>query len=161
MKKVILLAALLLTTACSSHLGPQFTPTTVPVSNDYGTAVFYRPTASIFMSPGWSRFAISVDGQRVTGVGEDTYSIVQMPAGKHKINAQTPNIDDAKEFDIKAGQVHYFKTHVAGAYMWKYILIDEIPEQQALKDLAGMKEQINPDKWVKKVLVENHDHKGD
>lgn len=154
MKKMVLALALSTLLGCgSNHLGKPFDLSAVPVTGDMGTAVFYRPTASIFMSPGWSRFAIAVDGERVTGVGENTYSVVQMPAGQHKFNAKTPNIDDAKAFDIKAGKVHYFKTHVAGAYMWKYILIDEVSEQEALKALAEMQEQINPDPWVKKVVT--------
>jgi hypothetical protein len=93
-----------------------------------------------------------VDGERVTELGTETFSIVQMPAGKHQFNALSANIDTRENVIIYPGKVHYFRVYPVGFSYGKSILLKERQQEEAEAELAGYREQINNEPWAKKVI---------
>lgn len=152
-KNLALLGVLLSASGCATNTGAPFDQSRIEPKSGMGTAVFYRPDQNFFAyGPGLTRFTIAVDGERVTGLGTETFSIVQMPAGPHQLNALTANIDTSENVTIDPGKVHYFRVYPVGFSYGTSILIKEKPQQEAVAELAGYREQINNESWAKKVI---------
>jgi hypothetical protein len=153
MKKIMIAPLSILLFGCATNTGAPFDQASIEPKNGMGTAVFYRPDQNFFVyGPGLTRIAIAVDGERVTGLGTETFSIVQMPAGKHQFNALSANIDTRENVIIYPGKVHYFRVYPVGFSYGTSILLKERQQEEAEAELAGYREQINNEPWAKKVI---------
>lgn len=147
---IVVMIVLLITGCATNNTGAEFSQNTTKPKSDTGTIVFYRPHQGNFMWFGGSigRWAIAANDKVITALGDATYTVVELPPGQYKFNGKTQLIDTIENIEIKPGTIQYIRAVHRGFSWWNYLILKEVDQAFAEKELQGLPLQINPENWT-------------
>lgn len=145
--------------ACASAPRKPFTPSAAPPST--AALYFYRPSE---MTARLIRPTISASGSTLGDLRNDSYGVAFVPAGQVELLSAWPGLPGSRRRDsatltVEAGKSYYLRVryHVTEAHgLVPHSLIqfenrpglEEVAEEDAVKQMAGMDESFEPAKAV-------------